>query len=251
MPIRKFFNFSKKEGEILEGSLISVLKKIKEGDSYLREKFIIDHKPFILKTVSKVMGKFIDDENNDEFSIGLEAFNEAINCFDLNMKSNFFSFAEQVIRRRIIDDIRKRRRENRTTPFSNIDEYEDFEAKYLTSDSYFKYEHIEVEEEISVLKNQLAEYGINMVDLAANSPKHEDSRNLCIKIARILAQDEVLYRQLVKSKNIPRNELLKKVPVHRRTIENNRKFIIAVCLILRSNLEISKRLFKYAEEGGE
>ncbi len=253
MAVPKLFNFNARKDsktvDVQENSLIDILRKIKEGDSDLRDKFIADHKPYVLKVVSNTVGKFIDDENNDEYCIGLEAFNESINSYDLHKHSRFFKFSEQVIKRRIIDYMRKNRKESRVYPFSSISEYDDFEERYLKSDSYYKYEEIEVREDIFALKQELADYGISIVELVLNSPKHDDSRKMCISIARVLAEDDELYSKLKRNKNIPRNELLKKVNVHRRTIENNRKFIIAVSLILRSNLDISRKFFRYAEEG--
>jgi RNA polymerase sigma factor len=252
LAISSIFNLNRKvekTGDSQDNSLLNILVKIKKGDGVLRESFILDHKPFIFRVVSKVIGKFISEDNHDEFSIGMEAFNESINKFDLNKGSNFFMFSEQVIKSRIIDHLRKNKKGSSVYPFSSIDEYDAFEEKYLTSDSHYNYENIEVTEEIDALKNELSKYGITILDLAANSPKHDDSRRLCIRIARILANDAQLFEKLKKNKTIPRNELLKKVNVHRRTIENNRKYIIAVSIILKSNLEISKRIFKYAEEG--
>ncbi len=250
MTVPKLFNFNGRKGkDAQENSLVETLLRIKEGDRNLRDKFIADHKLFILKVVSHTTGKFIDAGNNDEYSIGLEAFNESINSYDLHRHSNFYKFSEQVIKRRIIDYIRKTRKERLVCPFSSIDEYGDFEEKYLKSDSYYKYDEIESMEDIFALKQELSEYGISIVELALNSPKHDDSRKLCIGIARVLAEDDELFLKLKKKKNIPRNELLKKVNVHRRTIENNRKFIIAVTLIMKSNLDISKKFFQFAEGG--
>lgn len=94
----------------------------------------------------------------------------------------------------------------------------------------------------------MSEFGITFVDLVLNVPKHKDSRRLCIKIAKMLAEDEQLYRTLLRNKNIPRNELKKRAKVHGRTIGNNRKYIIALCLILKSNLSLSKRYLEYTME---
>lgn len=68
----------------------------------------------------------------------------------------------------------------------------------------------------------------------------------------MLAEDEQMYNALMKNKNIPRNELKKKAKVHGRTIGNNRKYIIALCLIFRSNLNLSKRYLEYyTMDGGK
>jgi len=238
-----------KSEETSEISIISVLKEIKEGNNLSRDYFISRYKPFILRVVSNSSGKRIY-EDDDEFGIGMEAFNEAINCFDLKRKTNFFGFSELVIRRRITDYVRRKSKDSNVYPFSSVGDYNEFEARYLISDSHFNYESIGAKEDLVALRENLLEYGITLRELVIKSPKHKDSRRLCIGIARVLAQDEDLYNKLVKYKNIPRNELLKKVNVHRRTLENNRKFIIAVCLIYRSNLEISKSFFNSMENGG-
>jgi RNA polymerase sigma factor len=70
-------------GKKRRGRLLNdMLKQVKNGDILLREKLIADYQPFIIKTVSQFMGKYIEIENSEEFSIGLIAFNEAIDCFD-------------------------------------------------------------------------------------------------------------------------------------------------------------------------
>lgn len=62
-------------------SLLSDLRQAKRGDALLRKQLLQDYQPFILKTVSRVTGKYIETENSEEFSVGLMAFNEAIDCF--------------------------------------------------------------------------------------------------------------------------------------------------------------------------
>jgi len=45
-----------------------------------------------------------------------------------------------------------------------------------------------------------------------------------------------MFRKLVEKKYIPMKEVLSRIKVNHKTIQRNRKFIIAVSLILRSNL---------------
>lgn len=251
MDVRKLLN--KNKGKHVDKSIyddfIAAMKQMKEGDQRLRDEFISQYRPFILKVTSSVQGKYIDTHNSDEYSIAMSAFNEAIDRYDLSKGYNFFLFSEQVIKRRLIDYFR-RNKDNREYPFSYFDENYTFnEASYI-SNSYIRFEDIETKEEIDDFKKKLWEFGINFVDLVLNVPKHKDSRQLCIKIARLLAEDEQLYSALIKNKSIPRNELKKKAKVHGRTIGNNRKYIIALCLILKSNLNLSKRYLEYTMEGG-
>jgi RNA polymerase sigma factor len=230
-------------------AFIFTLKQIKEGNQQLRDEFIAEYKPFILKVTSNALGRYIDTRNNDEFGIAMSAFNEAIDRFDAVKGYNFFLFAEQVIKRRLIDYFR-RNKDNKEYPFSYFEGDNIYYDESWISNSFTGFEDIETQEEIDNFKKKLSEFGITFVDLVLNVPKHKDSRRLCIKIAKMLAEDDQLYRALMRNKNIPRNELKKKAEVHGRTIGNNRKYIIALCLILKSNLSLSKRYLEYTMEGG-
>lgn len=62
-----------KKKQTLEQSAIN----IQQGDTELQNALIEQYKPFVAKTVSSVCKRYID-EKDDEFSVGLIAFNEAI-----------------------------------------------------------------------------------------------------------------------------------------------------------------------------
>ena len=64
-----------------------------------------------------------------------------------------------------------------------------------------------------------------------------------MQIAKIIDKNEILFNKMLKKKMLPLADLMKLVNVHKRTIERNRKYIIAVTLILRSNLEEIKGFF--------
>lgn len=234
-------------------SLISLLIQIKEGDKKLREEFISSYKPFISSVIASIFGKEIDTENSDEYSLGLEAFNNAIDKYDVYADSSFIMFAEQAIKWKLYDYIRKKNKTIKEYPFTYFEneENEAFEETIISSDSLYEFEDKESNEEILLFEKRLSEFGISIMDLADNQPKHKDTIRLCITIARVLATDEELYNKMLKNKSIPRNELLKKVNVHIRTIENHRKLIIATSLIFRSKLENSKMCLNYMVRGDE
>jgi len=245
--------------ETIEDEVLEKVKRIKSGDKQLLNDFIKEYSPFIKRTVSITTGNWSDTDEAEEYSIGLMAFNEAIECFDHNKYPKFLCFSRYVIKRRLIDHLRKNIAA-KSVPFSSIltDDNEDdsgvyyhkFEEKYLRSDSYKQFENVESIEEINSFTNKLSTFGITVRDLALCSPKHKDSMKLVVKIARILAQNEELYQSLERKKTIPMKELLKLVDVHIRTVEKNRKFIIGVCLILRSNLDILKGYAHILEKEG-
>lgn len=224
--------------------------KIKNGDNELKEKFIIKYRPYLLKIISSTLGRYVDPESSEEYSVGLMAFNEAIDGFKPDINTNFVSYCNMVVNHRLIDYIRKNKKDSNVIPFSYFEERSDFEEKYLVSDAHYQYENIEVKEEVLLFEKQLKEFGITLEDLVLNSPKHKDSRELYIGIARVLAENNELFEKMVRKGCIPLSELMNLVNVHRKTVERNRKFIIAVSLVLRSGLEEIKQFFRKCEEGG-
>lgn len=56
--------------------------------------------PLIIKTVSSITGRYVSVKNDDEFSIALMAFKEAVDKYDEN-KGIFSSFAKLVISSRV------------------------------------------------------------------------------------------------------------------------------------------------------
>jgi len=235
--------------------LVKKLERIKAGEDSLRDELINEYKPFIIKVLSKTTGRYIDVKNGEELSIGLMAFNEAITSYKLEKESSFLTFAELIIKRRIIDYYRSNENEKKTCLFSQFvdeeGEYNNFEERYLVDTKKSQAETYEIKEEIVAIELQLAEFDIKMKDLVNKAPKHIDSKRHAIQIAKLIAENQELYDKLIKKKSMPMNDLMNMVKVDHKTIERNRKFIIAICLILRSDLEILKGYIRNTMKGGE
>ncbi|OPZ89997.1 MAG: RNA polymerase sigma factor SigI [Firmicutes bacterium ADurb.Bin419] len=229
-------------------SFIDILDKIKKGDKLLKDKFISDYRPFVIKSVSRALNnKYIDIENCEEYSVGLIAFNEAIDKYDEDRKCSFKKFSYQVIQRRLIDYKRKNQKASVVYPFSYFEDNETcgleerlFRPEY--SDHVYAFE---VREEFSTFIERMEDFGISLEDLVKSMPKHKDSRKACAKIARIIIEDERLFEKFSKKKTIPFKSLSENIEVSQRTVERNRKYIIALVLILQSDLEIIKNYINH------
>ncbi|WP_010246332.1 RNA polymerase sigma-I factor [Acetivibrio cellulolyticus] len=230
-----------------KNSIAEIVKKIQAGDKNLKEELIRDNIPHITRVVSNIVGTYVDNKNSEEYSIGLTAFNEAIDKYDEKRNGDFFKYSNMVIKHRIIDKKRKDKRHSDVLPLSSIEDNCNLSYQLSTSNSYNQFEKIELKEELLSFESSLNEYGISMQDLIISSPKHADSRRQCIKIARIIAEDEQLFFNMDRKKCIPLSDLLKMVKVNQKTIVRNRKFIIAVSLILRSNLDDLKEMVTHTE----
>ncbi|UOQ43592.1 RNA polymerase sigma-I factor [Halobacillus salinarum] len=209
----------------------------KQGDEDLRNEILKQYQPFIAKSVSEVCKRYIDPTKDDEFSIGLLAFNEAIQAYSAEKGSSFLSFARLVIKRKVIDHIRN---EQKKPLVKSLDEpYEDEEQMENPSEVAAAKDRYQMEteawlrrEEILEFKSHLLRYKLTFAELTDASPKHRDARASAVQIARIVYQDEHLKTQVIDKGRLPIKDLMGKVEVSKKTLERNRKFIIAMVLIL-------------------
>jgi RNA polymerase sigma factor len=227
-----------------ENNVRDIIKRIKKGDKALKEKFLNDYKPFVLKTVSQITGKYINAEDSEEFSIGFLAFNEAIDNFNESINGNFFSFSKQNIKWKLTNYFYKVSKDSKVYPFTYFENETtgEFEEKYLKIDSTDIFEKIELKEQIANFELKLKEFNISFEDLIAYGPKHKDSKKLLLGVAKVIMSKEELFNKMVKYRNIPIADLMKFVSVSRRTIERNRKFIIAASLIFNEDFEFLRDL---------
>ncbi len=85
-----------------------------------REELIADQLTWITRVTSRVCRRYISRDNDDEYAIALVAFNEAIDSYSPSREASFLSFAEQVIRRRLIDYFRRESRRQQEYPWSGF-----------------------------------------------------------------------------------------------------------------------------------
>ncbi len=207
------------------------------GDIHLRNQLLKEYQPFILKITSKVCKRYVDDKD-DEFSVALVAFNEAIDAYDQHQKASFLSFSELVMKRRLIDHIRKQQKFQNQLPMTTF-EVQDEEDHLLNpveiKQAWIEYEEHQTQEkrkeEILAYIKELSNYGISLQELVEISPKHKDARANLFSIADILVKDTQMLSYLKERKALPIKDLLLKVEVSRKTIERNRKYIIALVVI--------------------
>jgi RNA polymerase sigma factor len=216
------------------------VRLVQQGDDSLLNEIIEDYKPFIAKNVSSVCKRYIY-ETDDEFSIGLIAFNEAIDKYSSEKGSSLLSFAEVIIKRRVIDYIRKQTKYQHVSIDLTYSSNEEESAgmvivNELSLEEYKKKSDEEVrKDEIIQFQTLLTSFDLSFNDLVQNSPKHADARENAIKVAKLLVENRELRDSLYEKKRLPIKQLEKMVNVSRKTIERNRKYIIAIALILSND----------------
>lgn len=216
-----------KENKSLETEIL----EIQQGDAVLRNEILEEYQPYIKSVLSKVLNEFIGKEH-EYFSIGLVAFNEAIDRYDIN-KGKFLSFAAVVIKSRLIDELRKRNK----LEAREVEGEE--ELKVIESPGFEK--RLEDQMEIEAFKLRIEAFGFDLETLIDTAPRHEKTRETAIEIARVLYEDEELRNTFLKTEKLPAQGLKKKAGASRRVLQRSRNFIIAVFFILDSDLEVLKK----------
>lgn len=225
----------------------TLVKLAQQGDEEAEEQLISSHIPFVKKTAAQVCKRFIDD-NQDEFSIALLAFHEAMRQYRPGHEASFLTFAHMVIRRRVIDHIRK---ESKRLEFSHDftaspnEDHHNHIGDRASSALYSEQEQIaKRREEIVQFEEMLSEFGLSFQMIAKVSPAHEDARRNAIQIAQLVAETDEYKHFLLDKKKLPVKHIEELVQVSRKTIERNRKYIIAMSLLIMSELHYLKDYLK-------
>lgn len=222
-----------------------LVTEAQSGNTAAREKLISENLIFIKKIVSKNTTGYEDIDSRDEYSVGLMAFNEAIDGYRPGLRS-FHSFAADVIRKRIIDCHRSRSSYlARNLLVLDTEKFSENREMNSPTDQV----HVKMEMELFVKK--LSEYNIGLRDLIDETPKHTDSRLLCLRIAKIITGEPDLHHHFRKYRTIPLKMLLQKITINRKTVERHRRYIIAICLVLMSDLDTMKEYVENLYKGGD
>ena len=219
-------------------NIAALVALAQRGDAEARNNVIDTLSAFALGVARGASGRSLD-RTDEEYSVALLAINEAIDAFDTAKGASFQTFAETVIRRRLIDLVRKKAR-YRELPRSSIaintngDEYEDIPAEVNAAE--LRHRDVLLAEErrheIEALSVELAQFGLSFADLPSQTPKHVDARATAISLAATLVADVSLWEDCLRKKLLPVAALCERKMLSRKTVERHRKYIIAVALVL-------------------
>lgn len=239
-------------------AVLDDIRAIREGNKALRSQFIEKYSNYILSTASRVKGRYIHIENDEEYPIALSAFNHAIDCYDVDKGASFFTFAGVLIKRAIID-LYKKNSAIREISVSQLAEEEDSSGDkglHLPEDVHqsisFQEDRFNLRMEITIYKTLLMEYSIDFDALVYVSPKHAAVRRRMIQLAKKLSEDSLASAYIIKRKALPMKEIENRVDFSRKTLERHRKYILANFILINSDLDCLKDYIKdVLQEGDE
>jgi RNA polymerase sigma factor len=225
---------------------LAILRAIQEGDDKARQDLLAQYTPLVVKVASKITGRYIEPGRDEEVSIGLMALNEAIDKYDPSRGASFFSFAHLVISNRIKDYLRSKK--TRELPSSALSEQAavlDYRQSWI---DYREADHRENRRsEVAQFIQELAVYKLDLRQLAAATPKHRQARQRAFEAVQLLAASPDLARHVKAKKELPLKEMESQLNVSRKTIERQRRYIIALFIIVTGDYSY---LSEYLPGGG-
>ncbi len=210
-------------------------------------RFVEEYKPFIASCAEKVTGRYMSYGSDDELSIAMIAFVEAIGSFD-RTKGNFFTFSRNVIKRRLVDYYRSEKRHSNVVSLNVYMEDKDEEYDLSSNEAIRNYSEQKLAEyrrlELLELEKELADWEITYQDLTRVSPKHKKTKQQCMELAGILLSRKDIVQSIITKKYLPIAELERVSGLPRKLIERFRKYIIAVVIIAIGDYQYIKDYIK-------
>lgn len=201
-------------------------------------RLITEYQPFIAKTVRDHIGRYVAQENSDEFSVALSAFHEAISAYDAG-KGKFLPFAARLIRLRLIDLYRKQHKGPAEYSLEASQEEEERDLTVPAALDIFERQNENQQRryEILALTEELSQWGITFSQLTEHSPKQDSLRTLYKDVAHGIATNEAIRTRLLETRRLPIKEIQELYPIDRKRLDRGRIYIIACVIILNGDYQ--------------
>ena len=191
----------------------------------------------LLGCASRTVKHFVT-EQDEEWSVTLQAFYEAVKGYD-GTKGEFWPFASVIVRRRLTDWMRelyRHRDEIQEEVPESLPDKENWPGQYTIRD------------EIDAVQGELKAFGFSFYDLTASSPKAQKSRKKCAAVIAALVEHEDLFHSLKETGTLPVKALAAVSSVSGKVMEKHREYIIAAAIILEGEYPLLAEYFPMVHE---
>lgn len=195
------------------------------------EEFIEKHIPFIISCISKFTGRYVSIENDDEYSIGMMAFVEAIEKYK-ESRGDFYAFSRLVIESRLKNFFEK---ENKHSKNKSIEDYKERGTDLVDNLEDHDKDDLNREftiNEIKKLKEEIDDFVFGFEELVNEAPKHKDTREKAIDISEKSSREKDITDFMFVKKRLPIKNMSDRFDVSEKVIRKSKLFIITVIIIL-------------------
>ena len=225
-------------------------------DSEAADALIRQYMGFIRAEAAKFLHRAPVEGQDEEFSIVLLAFYEAILGYDKS-RGAFLSYASRGIRSRIIDYYRKEKKHAKVTSLHEPVQDDDNETMKI---DHLEHPENEIEkshhrsatrEEIREFEQHLGEFGISFSDVADNCPRQERTLQACRRVLAAARENTGYLDELIRTKKLPMSALSEISRTDKKTMERHRKYLVAVLLAFTNGYEIIRGHLYHLSENRE
>lgn len=221
-------------------------------DVQAADRLIGTYLPFIKTETAKFLKRPPIEGHDDELSIAMIAFHEAIGGYS-RTRGAFLKYAAMLIRSRLIDYSRREQRHSRVISLDAPAREEDTTLGEVLVGERDPHEETAARDatraEIEELARQMKEFGVDLSNVADNCPKQQRTLDACRKALQYARENPELLDDLLKTKRLPIGQLAAGSGVERKTLERHRKYMVALLLIYTNGYEIIRGHLKQVMKG--
>ncbi|MBQ8381929.1 MAG: RNA polymerase subunit sigma [Clostridia bacterium] len=232
-----------------EHSIIQWVKDAKENMAAADE-MIRAYMPFIRKETAKFLKRPLVEENDDELSIAMIAFYEAILDYSV-LRGSFLHFAALHIKSRLIDHTRKESRHRGVVSIDHpANDGEDTPLRDQLADPDDPLHEGMMRDatrmEIEEFSASIRAFGIQLSDVADHCPKQERTLEACRIALAYAKENPQIMDEFLRTKRLPLALIASGSGVERKTLERHRKYMVALLLAYTNGFEIIRGHLKCA-----
>ena len=223
-----------------------------KDDVLVADQLIGTYMPFIKAETAKFLKRPPMEGHDDELSIAMIAFHEAIGGYS-RTRGAFLKYAAMLIRSRLIDYSRREQRHSRVISLDAPAREENTTLGEVLVGERDPHEETASRDatraEIEELARQMKEFGVDLSNVADNCPKQQRTLDACRKALQYARENPELLDDLLKTKRLPIGQLAAGSGVERKTLERHRKYMVALLLIYTNGYEIIRGHLKQVMKG--
>ena len=214
-----------------------------QGDIRAADDLVRQYLPFIKSETAKFIHRPPMEGQDDELSIAMFAFHEAILRYSRE-KGAFLSFAALQIKSRLIDYFRKEKRHGNVISLYQPAGHEEDGMTVLektdTGEENISLQQVRraTKEEILEFSKQLETFGLSLGNIAENCPKQVRTLSACHSALDHAKKHPELLELFLETKKLPLKQLTEGAKVERKTLERHRKYMMALLLAYTNGYEI-------------
>ena len=232
-----------------------IVREVYEAKKDLQaaDRLINVYMPFIRAETARFLRRPPVDGHDDELSIAMIAFHEAVRGYR-RTRGSFFKYASLLIRNRLID---YRRREQKHLGHISLDAPPEEDALPSSETLPDRVDYTgdlvlreATQAEIQELTVQMEDFGVTLSDVAENMPRQQRTLSVCRDALRYAVSHPDIIDEFLRTKRVPLARIAQGSNVSRKTLERHRKYLAALLLIWSNGYEIIRGHLVQVLKGG-